>query len=525
MGLVDNTQAVGGYTKASDYSESDDANSLSGKVYAHCPAQKCSSKNRSGDRDSDESESGDVDGDASTEIVSKSCGPLSSSMCPICLSENQILPYENNAAIQCESSNIVSVDGNVDGASGIEEMESERSVQVQGANECVSERFLYQNQHGVPMFQLASCEHIFCAPCLYAYIQSKLMEGTLQVLCCHFVIPEKTDDFRVCNVEILESDLLQLIGMGQYLDTCRLENTCWVTDGGCKMIETNESSLKKKFEKLKFDQHHGKDCVRRCPKCDEPQLFDAEKMKTYDANLIFQNRVASAGNVTDQAGEGRRSNVDSRTILGRIFSVVGVRGMGNRLSCALEESTFSNGVASAADSSASHENLNKPSETPITEKSIEETHDEREPSSLLSVSTRPIVNCKKCSLEFCYFHSNAHPGLTCKRYNENSAELDRVNVTYAHETMHSKQCPKCGILVSKEGGCNQIKCGNCGVHFCWLCLAEVDSGAFPEHFRWWNLRGCPNMQLDASEQVRYWLCLLLFISILHLLIDIVILST
>ena len=45
-----------------------------------------------------------------------------------------------------------------------------------------------------------------------------------------------------------------------------------------------------------------------------------------------------------------------------------------------------------------------------------------------------------------------------------------------------------------------MKCGSCGTHFCWLCGVVVDDGAFPEHFRWWNLRGCANMQLDEADQ-------------------------
>ena len=512
MGLVDNTEAVEGSarddTEASEYDESDVASISSCKVDAQCPVQKSSSQIQSEDSDSDETEARDADSEASAEIVSELCGPLSSSTCPICLSENQILPYENYAVIQYESNNYVSAGGNVNDVSGIEEIASKRSHSLslerksQATDECMMKQYLYQNQHGVPLFQLASCGHIFCAPCLYAYIQSKLMEGTLQVLCCHFIIPEKTDDFHVCNVEILESDLLQLIDMGQFLDAHHLGNACWVTSGGCHMSKANESNLKKKFEKLKFDQHHGKDSVRRCPKCDEPQLFDAEEMKTYYVNVRLQNRAATAADVTNQAVEGRRSNADSRTVLGRIFSVLRVGGRGNTHSRTFDESSSSNSAVNAGDISANQERQNGPSETPIAKKFIEETNnDDREASSLLLVSSKPLVNCQKCSLEFCYFHSNAHPGLTCKQYNENSAELDRVNVNYAHQTMNSKQCPSCGILVSKEGGCNQIKCGNCGVHFCWLCLAEVDSGAFPEHFRWWNLRGCPNMQLDASEQV------------------------
>jgi hypothetical protein len=43
-----------------------------------------------------------------------------------------------------------------------------------------------------------------------------------------------------------------------------------------------------------------------------------------------------------------------------------------------------------------------------------------------------------------------------------------------------------------------MKCTKCGVHFCWLCGKVVDSGTFPAHYQWWNLNGCPNMQMNQS---------------------------
>jgi len=102
-------------------------------------------------------------------------------------------------------------------------------------------------------------------------------------------------------------------------------------------------------------------------------------------------------------------------------------------------------------------------------------------------STTPCVTCPTCTTNFCYFHSNAHAFGTsaCIAYHTNSIESDRINLEYASQTLHAKSCPTCGIAVSKEGGCNQMKCGSCGTHFCWICSAIVDDGAFPEHFRWW----------------------------------------
>lgn len=116
-------------------------------------------------------------------------------------------------------------------------------------------------------------------------------------------------------------------------------------------------------------------------------------------------------------------------------------------------------------------------------------------------STTPCVTCPTCSTDFCYFHSNAHSSgrSSCIAYHKKSVELDRANTEYVSRTLGAKPCPTCGIPVSKEGGCNQIKCGSCGTHFCWICSAIVDDGAFPEHFRWWNVTGCANMQLDENN--------------------------
>jgi hypothetical protein len=43
-----------------------------------------------------------------------------------------------------------------------------------------------------------------------------------------------------------------------------------------------------------------------------------------------------------------------------------------------------------------------------------------------------------------------------------------------------------------------MKCTKCGCYFCWLCNAKVDAGTFPTHYQWWNLAGCPNMQMNES---------------------------
>ncbi|KDO22412.1 hypothetical protein SPRG_11364 [Saprolegnia parasitica CBS 223.65] len=108
----------------------------------------------------------------------------------------------------------------------------------------------------------------------------------------------------------------------------------------------------------------------------------------------------------------------------------------------------------------------------------------------------PHMDCTQCGEAFCYTHSNAHPHSTCLEYEAKMRAEDKVN--QAKISQISKPCPGCKSPVEKNGGCNQMKCVTCGVHFCWLCGEKVDDGVFPEHFQWWNLRGCAGAQMSET---------------------------
>jgi len=108
----------------------------------------------------------------------------------------------------------------------------------------------------------------------------------------------------------------------------------------------------------------------------------------------------------------------------------------------------------------------------------------------------PEMVCGSCKTEFCFYHSNSHPGKTCSEYESMNSIENKLNEEYLAK--FSKPCPQCKVLVQKSGGCNQMKCTKCGVHFCWLCNQQVDGGTFPSHFQWWNVNGCPNMQMNES---------------------------
>ncbi|GMH88988.1 hypothetical protein TL16_g11322, partial [Triparma laevis f. inornata] len=108
----------------------------------------------------------------------------------------------------------------------------------------------------------------------------------------------------------------------------------------------------------------------------------------------------------------------------------------------------------------------------------------------------PEMKCTSCNTSFCFYHSNSHPGIRCAEYEKLNSKENKLNQAYLSK--FSKPCPQCKASVQKSGGCNQMKCTNCGVHFCWLCNKQVDGGTFPSHFQWWNVNGCPNMQMNES---------------------------
>eukprot|EP00752_Nemacystus_decipiens_P005154 g4677.t1 len=117
------------------------------------------------------------------------------------------------------------------------------------------------------------------------------------------------------------------------------------------------------------------------------------------------------------------------------------------------------------------------------------------------------MRCGGCGAVFCYEHGGAHEGKSCAEYLESTA--DDTQRSMALIGRMTKPCPGCGTPVEKLGGCNQMVCLHCNCSFCWICMEQVDRGTFPVHFQWWNVRGCPNQQLqeDAHQSTGGRQCL------------------
>jgi hypothetical protein len=136
-------------------------------------------------------------------------------------------------------------------------------------------------------------------------------------------------------------------------------------------------------------------------------------------------------------------------------------------------------------------------------------HEEGEVTAADGDSSDPKMNaddvmCEnpRCNHVFCYQHSDAHKGKTCEQYRLDNAVADEQSTTLIDST--TRKCPGCGIPVSKieGGGCNHMKCPDCGCAFCWLCGKEIEDTTFPSHFAYWNMSSrCSNMQMDGNAEM------------------------
>lgn len=112
--------------------------------------------------------------------------------------------------------------------------------------------------------------------------------------------------------------------------------------------------------------------------------------------------------------------------------------------------------------------------------------------------SNPIMNCASCHKEYCFMHSNAHMGMTCKEYERKNKKEFKKNMAVVKD---AKICPGCGAVVQKSYGCNHMTC-ICGKEFCYICGADV-TGNVENHFLW----GCN--QYDAPDPVHrnLWLAI------------------
>jgi len=87
------------------------------------------------------------------------------------------------------------------------------------------------------------------------------------------------------------------------------------------------------------------------------------------------------------------------------------------------------------------------------------------------------VECSKCELVFCFkCGENWHAPINCEYLKKWQKKCADDSETSHWINANTKECPKCKVVIEKNGGCNHMVCRSttCKYEFCWACLGAWD---------------------------------------------------
>ena len=388
-------------------------------------------------------------------------------------------------------------------------------------------------------YRLESCKHLFCTSCLSSYCASKVRDGNIKIQCCSpkqdcddkmslpsssTSSPQEVSSF--CTELFTENDIMFLLDFYDQVQLNILKQSVWI-----KSLHSSASgpTMIERYNRFKFDSEH-KENARRCPKCEHPHIFemiedeDSSNQSVHteiDLNenshirwsgisRLFhkkENETNSTSNkgTVDEAEDIEEGNKKKESKPPQSYCIKVPRSIKDELRHQSEtnDNSILKDVATSDQDKDGDNTKGDESDANLSLGSQPEMRSIKNIDGPASDCKRkrpsvPVVKCVECDSEFCFFHSNAHVGQTCAQYEERIKE-EEIKVIDCLKKLGTKQCPNCGSHIEKDGGCNHVKCGQCGTCFCWLCLTIVDDSTFPSHFQWWNLRGCPNLQLHEGE--------------------------
>ncbi|KAJ4310374.1 hypothetical protein N0V94_008488 [Neodidymelliopsis sp. IMI 364377] len=94
------------------------------------------------------------------------------------------------------------------------------------------------------------------------------------------------------------------------------------------------------------------------------------------------------------------------------------------------------------------------------------------PPEKASKRTKPRTqaDCPHCDAAVCLLCTRTwHEGTNCNELRKQEEQATQETI----EKMGAKGCPKCGVKIEKQGGCDHMACSRCHQNFCWECLAPL----------------------------------------------------
>jgi len=103
--------------------------------------------------------------------------------------------------------------------------------------------------------------------------------------------------------------------------------------------------------------------------------------------------------------------------------------------------------------------------------------------SLESDSGGGIFQCRSCFVSICVSCGEDHNGFSCEEWmiHRDPETQERLLEGWAEGNKDVKKCPKCKLLIEKNGGCNHMTCPKCDAHICWRCMGVFPSGEIYNH--------------------------------------------
>ena len=107
-----------------------------------------------------------------------------------------------------------------------------------------------------------------------------------------------------------------------------------------------------------------------------------------------------------------------------------------------------------------------------------------------------VLNVKcLCGEEFCSGCCNtSHRPCNCDMMSQWNQKMQSDSESANWLKLYTKSCPKCKAIISKDGGCQYMRCRTCNTAFCWLCMGLFDH----------KNHDCNKLELgkDATEAAR-----------------------
>jgi len=119
-------------------------------------------------------------------------------------------------------------------------------------------------------------------------------------------------------------------------------------------------------------------------------------------------------------------------------------------------------------------------------------------NALIGDPSQPQMRCPECSTDFCYrCQQHWHPNLTCEEFsNKNQRGGEEQKFSRWKRRNKAKPCPRCGVTIQKNKGCNHIICDACKYEFCWLCLEYCEPGHFQQG-------ACRGRQFGRLDRIKF----------------------